>query len=324
MVVNNALVSIIVPVYNTAEYVEECIQSVLSQSYENIELILVNDGSTDGSGKICMKYGQDKRIKYVEQINSGVQVARKRGVEASAGEWIMFVDSDDTLPNNSVDNLLSASKDVDIVVGRHFKQVSWKEGYCDSKDYLNMIYHKIIYTAPWAKLFKGDLVRQCKLAFEYNIPRSQDYLMNLAIACDNKKIVALCHHDVYCYRTRNNSTCHLFKHHFDYMLRLCDMADAILSDSFSKNERILASIDMRMRRYRQALKENDYKPDKHNPCAKDIIRRMNEARVFRLSDRMLLLMPDRKAVKVYLFLSKYIRRFKRRFKNPSLLIKVFI
>lgn len=74
------LVSVIVPVYNTAEYVEECIQSILSQSYNNIELILVNDGSTDGSGEVCKKYEHLPNVLYIEQGNFGVVVARKRGV----------------------------------------------------------------------------------------------------------------------------------------------------------------------------------------------------------------------------------------------------
>lgn len=316
-----SLVSVIVPVYNTAEYVDECIQSILSQTYKNIELILVNDGSTDGSGEICKKYEQMLNVLYIELSNSGVQVARKRGVEASTGEWIMFVDSDDTLPNNAVENLLSVSKDVDIVVGRHFGKVLWKEGYYDSKDYLNMIYHGIIFTAPWAKLFKGDLVRQCKHAFVYEIPRSQDFLMNLAIACDNKNKVALCHHDVYYYRINNNSTCHTFTQSFDYLLQLCDMADAIISDSLPKKERILGSIDLRMQRYREALKDNDYKPEKHKPFAKDIIRRMNEARIIRLSDRMILSASSRKGAKMCLSLSEFIWRFKRGLENPSLVFK---
>ena len=122
------LVSIIVPVYNTEEYVEECIQSILSQSYKNIELILVNDGSTDDSGYICKKYVNMPNVQYIEQENSGVQAARENGVKASKGEWIMFVDSDDTLPCDSVSSLLSVSDGVDIVVGRHEKPVSWKEG----------------------------------------------------------------------------------------------------------------------------------------------------------------------------------------------------
>ena len=103
---DNALVSIIVPVYNTAEYVEECIQSILSQSYKNIELILVNDGSTDGSDVVCKKYENLPNVIYIEQENLGTTAARKRGVEESHGEWIMFVDSDDYLLEDSISGFM--------------------------------------------------------------------------------------------------------------------------------------------------------------------------------------------------------------------------
>jgi glycosyltransferase involved in cell wall biosynthesis len=116
---DSALVSIIVPIYNTEEYVEECIQSILSQSYKNIELILVNDGSTDGSGEICKKYEHLPLVRYIEIENAGVVVARKRGVEDARGEWIMFVDSDDYLLKDCVLELLSISEGVDIVIGCH-------------------------------------------------------------------------------------------------------------------------------------------------------------------------------------------------------------
>ena len=103
------LVSIIVPIYNTAEYLEECIQSILSQTYENIELILVNDGSTDGSGEICKKYEHLPNVSYFEQCNSGVVVSRKRGVSEAHGEWIMFVDSDDLLLDGAICKMVDLS-----------------------------------------------------------------------------------------------------------------------------------------------------------------------------------------------------------------------
>ena len=103
----NALVSIIVPIYNTAEYVEECILSILSQPYGNIELLLVNDGSTDGSSEICRKYSDLPNVTYVEQENSGTTAARKKGVDSAKGEWILFVDSDDYLLKDSISNMVA-------------------------------------------------------------------------------------------------------------------------------------------------------------------------------------------------------------------------
>ena len=91
-----AVVSVIVPVYNTAPYVEKCIQSIAGQTYDNIEIILVDDGSVDGSDIICRKFSLDeKRIKYIRQENTGVVRARKTGIDQISGDYVLFIDSDD-------------------------------------------------------------------------------------------------------------------------------------------------------------------------------------------------------------------------------------
>ncbi len=115
------LISIIVPFYNVDRYIEKCICSILRQTYENLELILVNDASTDNSLDICRKYARkDKRMRIIEQPeNSGVDKARFRGLETVTGEYIMFVDSDDYLPLNAVSILYQEifSSGADIVEG---------------------------------------------------------------------------------------------------------------------------------------------------------------------------------------------------------------
>lgn len=111
------MISIIVPVYNVEEYLEECLESIRKQTYQNIEVILVNDGSTDGSQAICEHFCQtDKRFRLINQKNQGQSVARNHGVKESLGEYIMFVDSDDVIKANILDVLLSYMKaDVDLV-----------------------------------------------------------------------------------------------------------------------------------------------------------------------------------------------------------------
>ncbi|WP_270492048.1 glycosyltransferase family 2 protein [Bacteroides finegoldii] len=115
------LISIIVPFYNVDRYIAKCICSILKQSYENLELILVNDASTDNSLGICRKYAcKDKRVRIIEQPeNRGVDKARFRGLETVKGEYIMFVDSDDYLPLNAVSILYQEifSSGADIVEG---------------------------------------------------------------------------------------------------------------------------------------------------------------------------------------------------------------
>lgn len=112
-------ISVIIPVYNMRDTVERSVESVLAQSFRGFELILVDDGSTDGSGALCDKLnGNDSRIRVIHTENHGVSAARKAGVAVSKGNWVMFVDADDTLPNDSLQLLLERAKgEVDIVAG---------------------------------------------------------------------------------------------------------------------------------------------------------------------------------------------------------------
>ena len=93
---NQALISVIIPVYNVEEYLHECVDSVINQTYKNLQIILVDDGSTDSSGKICDEYAEnDKRITVVHQKNGGLSVARNTGLSNAHGDYVYFLDSDD-------------------------------------------------------------------------------------------------------------------------------------------------------------------------------------------------------------------------------------
>ncbi|MDU6721793.1 MAG: glycosyltransferase [Streptococcus mitis] len=112
------MISVIVPVYNVEEYLEECLESIKNQTYSNIEVILVNDGSTDNSQAICERYcQQDPRFRLINQENKGLSGARNRGMTESKGELITFVDSDDVLKEDMLEQLIKqvTSDDIDIV-----------------------------------------------------------------------------------------------------------------------------------------------------------------------------------------------------------------
>ena len=111
------MISVIVPVYNVETYLEECLDSIQNQTYTDFEVLLVNDGSTDGSQAICERYCQtDKRFRLMNQTNQGQSVARNTGVAASKGEYIAFVDSDDIILANYLETLMQhMGEDVDIV-----------------------------------------------------------------------------------------------------------------------------------------------------------------------------------------------------------------
>ena len=102
-------ISIIIPIYNVKEYLKRCVDSVLNQSYKNIEVILIDDGSTDGSEKICDEYAKkDKRVVVVHQKNSGVSASRNKGIELATGKYIGFVDSDDYIHKDMFEKLYNS------------------------------------------------------------------------------------------------------------------------------------------------------------------------------------------------------------------------
>lgn len=105
---NEPLVSIIIPVYNVEKYLPECLDSIINQTYSNLEIILVDDGSPDKCGEICDKYAvSDLRIKVIHKENGGVSSARNAGMDISTGEWISFIDSDDTIEKEMISEAIS-------------------------------------------------------------------------------------------------------------------------------------------------------------------------------------------------------------------------
>lgn len=119
---NNELISIIVPIYNTEKYLHECLDSILNQSYTNFEVLLINDGSTDSSGTICQEYVErDSRFRYFEKDNGGVASARNLGLERSEGTYITFIDSDDWVEFNYLEVLYTALKenDTDVAISTY-------------------------------------------------------------------------------------------------------------------------------------------------------------------------------------------------------------
>ena len=123
------LISVIVPVYNTAKYLETCIESILASTFTDFELILVDDGSKDGSGIICDKYSQkDGRIRVVHKNNGGVSSARNAGLEIARGKWITFIDSDDFIKPTFLDGLYKPIKTDPEIEFVHGGVCNWGDG----------------------------------------------------------------------------------------------------------------------------------------------------------------------------------------------------
>lgn len=190
-------ISIIVPVYNCEKYIGTCIESIREQTYENIEIILVNDGSKDRSGEICRSYiGKDKRIKYLEQENQGVSAARNHGIEVADGDFLMFVDADDTIKKDACEQMTGHIADsVDMVLcgfERKFyrgeRLVSEYEvlpGCGDIKDteslgkYFGRLYEMTLLTSVWAKLYRKSALESLQPVFQEDMALGEDALFNL-------------------------------------------------------------------------------------------------------------------------------------------------
>lgn len=135
------LVSVIVPVYNVEEYLGRCVDSILAQTYTNLEVILVDDGAKDSSGSICDAYaGKDSRVKVIHKENGGLSSARNAGIDVARGAYLEFVDSDDWLEPDAVESLLSAALryDTELVIGGRWdvsaKTGEKKKGLCPSRE----------------------------------------------------------------------------------------------------------------------------------------------------------------------------------------------
>lgn len=110
--------SVIVPIYNVEKFLRRCIDSIINQSYSNLEIILVDDGSPDNCGKICDEYAAlDNRIKVIHQANGGLSAARNIGIDSATGEYVAFIDSDDYIASNMYDEMISLmeTNDLDII-----------------------------------------------------------------------------------------------------------------------------------------------------------------------------------------------------------------
>ena len=208
------LVSVVIPVYKVESYIGACIESVIMQSYSNLEIILVDDGSPDRSGIICDKYARhDSRIKVIHNENQGVSAARSCGVRNAHGAWLTFLDSDDTLPGDAVESLLSIAleKDYGIVIGFFDNKIPIStQTVLTSEEYVkaSITGDKNVRTGLWGKLYDISLLTQEAMDVPRDIVQGQDMLVNLKLALANKKEVVLIPKSVYNYRQNAVSVMH--------------------------------------------------------------------------------------------------------------------
>lgn len=193
------VVSIIIPVYNTEKYLRQCLNSVLNQSFSNWECIVVDDGSTDGSGMICDEYGQmDNRFHIVHKQNDGVSTARNRGLDLAIGIYISFIDGDDFIESDFLEKMLSAmiSCKVDIVCCKAIYSYQNREDqnahysiFSRKESIVEMLLPTSFHGWPWNKLYKAEIIDQYGIRFDETLKYCEDevfvlqYLVHINTCC---------------------------------------------------------------------------------------------------------------------------------------------
>lgn len=190
VVINMKEVSIIVPVYNVEKYISNCIDSLINQTYKNIEVILVDDGSCDNSYSICEEYSKKySYIKVYHKKNGGPSSARNYGIEKANGEYICFVDSDDYVSEKYIENLLIDDFDlsfggfVDVCGDRKIeKQICNQiEKYYDKDIYVKLLENTEIdlFNSPWCKLFKKSIIEKNNIKYDESLHMGEDLIFNI-------------------------------------------------------------------------------------------------------------------------------------------------
>lgn len=209
-------VSIIIPVYNCISWIEAVIQDILNQTYRDFEVIIIDDGSDDGSGLLCDGFLEmDKRISVVHTENYGVSHARNEGMRRAKGRYLWFVDADDRMERESLSALVLpfiSQKNVDLVIGKFengrnlWQSALW--GVQDQSSFMDdfsKCIHGFYYGALWNKLYKKDIIQNNNLWFAEDISWCEDYLFNLEYYSHLNRMVGYVSRSVYIYYTRENS-----------------------------------------------------------------------------------------------------------------------
>ena len=180
-------VSIIIPLYNAESTIEKCINSILKQSYKDIEIIIINDGSSDKSLDVVKKISKkDKRLVVIDKENEGVAKTRNLGIKKATGNYIMFVDNDDYIEKNYIEQFINSVEDNDIVIGG-YKRIDENGKELLRFELKNTVWSKYMIITPWSKLYKKEFIIKNKIEFlDYKI--GEDVYFNLTAYSKTNRI----------------------------------------------------------------------------------------------------------------------------------------
>lgn len=248
------LIGVIVPVYKVEKYIAECIESILAQTYTNFRLIIVDDGSPDGAGKMCDEYAKkDSRITVIHQENAGVTRARARGVEeADDCEFITFVDGDDTIPSSALYCYIQQmDTDTDIVISPADEYVPTDKNRISAIEYRKILMLDVsLCNSPWGKLFRRHLFDKRTFCIPPEIVLGEDLLMNIGLAFKNKKEVSILPLMPYNYRIHSESAMHIHKRDIKFEeIFYKHLRDLVPNEEWPKYA--IQTIDIRLQRFRR-------------------------------------------------------------------------
>lgn len=260
------LISIIVPVYNIEGYIRKCVFSICAQTYQNIEIILVDDESTDKSGELCDYLAlHDKRIKVIHKKHGGNATARRDGVNYSSGKYIGFVDGDDWIDSNMYESLhrFSIEYNAELVTSAGYREYSQgtgqvllkdnlPEGVYDMSDRNNLLINNIFpygwnveystNTAIWNKLYKREIISDVMNIFDDGFTILEDSVINIAAILRASRIY-IQHKPFYHHRERNDSITYSFDEHvYEHMSKAYYYLKEMIKKSIYK-EVILKQLD---------------------------------------------------------------------------------
>ena len=209
------MVSIIIPIYKAENYIEECLASILNQTYTDFEVLCINDGSPDNSAAICQHFVKiDNRFQLINQKNEGVSSARNNGLNRAKGEYIYFIDADDAIAPNYLEELVRLSKDGSMAIcsyarnKRNLTKKTTKIQEYGVKEYINHVLDEDIeHPNIWSMLFRNSIIQAQQLYFHIGCIKNEDTEFYLKYMVHEKNIV-FSNFKGYYYRVNENSAVH--------------------------------------------------------------------------------------------------------------------
>lgn len=273
-------ISVILPVYKVERYIEQCMESVLNQTYKNLEIILVDDGSPDNCGQICDHYAQiDKRVKVIHKQNGGAPAARNDALAICTGDWIAYVDPDDWTEKNLFEEVMKAAErdNSDIIIfntylnsGNRQKimQAFPEEFVTEDRNFIyklqlsainknfNPYIQKWSQGFPWDKIFKASMLKEHNVLWPTNLRANDDVVYNLHAFQYAKRITYL-NKTLYHYRVNQESIGHRFmadriqvdKDIYDEMFRVRDLYNLGSDYEMAVYSRIVTNVWLATKRY---------------------------------------------------------------------------